>query len=110
MLCSGDYLAPAWKAWVAPRFSPDVRPGDPSVQQGRDAIAAHLDVLATRLQTAAWLVGDYSLADICYAPLVTVLDLVGLGDDVRARPAVHAWIERLAARPAVRETAPAFAS
>ncbi len=110
MLCSGDYLAPAWKAWVAPRFSPDVRPDDPSVEQGRAAIAAHLDVLATRVQTAAWLVSDYSLADICYAPLVTVLDLVGLGDDVRARPAVHAWIERLAARPAVRETAPAFAS
>lgn len=110
MLCSGDYLAPSWKAWVAPRFSTEVRPDDPSVQQGRDAIAAHLDVLAARLETGTWLVGDYSLADICYTPLVTLLDLVGLGDVVRARPAVHAWIERLAARPAVRDTAPAFAS
>jgi glutathione S-transferase len=110
MLCSGDYLAPAWKAWVAPRFSTDVRPDDPSVQQGRDMIAVHLDVLGARLQAATWLVGDYSLADIGYAPLVTLLDLVGLGDLIRARPVVQAWIERLAARPAVRDTAPAFAS
>ncbi len=57
-------------------------------------------------QNWRWLVGDYSLADICYAPVVTVLDRVRLGDLVNERPAVHAWVERLLARPAVRDTAP----
>ena len=82
-------------------------PGDDlSVRQGRDLLAAHLDFLETRLRDREWLVGDYSLADICYAPVVTVLDRVRLGDLVNERPAVHAWVERLLARPAVRDTAP----
>jgi glutathione S-transferase len=108
MLWSGDYLAPAWKAWMAPRLSRDVRPGDPSVQRGRDAMAAHLDVLEARVRGRAWLVEDYSLADVCYAPFVTVLglELVGLHELVAERPAVRAWIDRLSARPAVRDTAP----
>jgi len=106
MLWSGDYLAPAWKAWLAPRFSPDMPPDDPSVRDGRDRVAMHLDVLETRLGTASWLVGDYSLADVCYAPFVTTFTLIGLGDLLDTRPAVHAWVERLTARPAVRDTAP----
>ena len=106
MLWSGDYFAPAWKAWMAPRFSPDVSPGDVSVAHGRAAMAAHLDVLDARLGTADWLVETYSLADVCYAPFVTVLDVLGLGDLLAARPAVESWVRRLAARPAVRDTAP----
>jgi len=51
-------------------------------------------------------VDEYSLADICYAPLLTVFDRVDLGHLVDARPAVAAWVERLRARPAVRDTAP----
>jgi glutathione S-transferase len=107
MLWSGNYLAPAWKAWMAPRFVPSVRADDPTVLEGRAGVAAHLDVLEARLG-GAWLAGDYSLADVCYAPFVTVLELdfVGLGDLVRARPQVRDWIQRLAARPAVRDTAP----
>jgi glutathione S-transferase len=107
MLWSGDYLAPAWKAWMAPRFVPGMRPEDASVQQGRDGVAAHLDVLEARLSDESWLAGDYSLADVCYAPFVTTFTLVGLGDLVDARPRLAAWVRRLAARPAVRDTAPA---
>jgi glutathione S-transferase len=108
MLWSGDYFAPAWKAWMAPRLSRDVRPDDPSVQRGRDGMAAHLDVLEARFRGGEWLVDDYSLADVCYAPFVTVLglELVGLHELVVERPAVRAWIDRLSARPAVRDTAP----
>jgi glutathione S-transferase len=105
MLWSGDYLAPAWKAILAPRFS-SVRPDDPSVAQGRAALAAHLDVLEGRLDGGDWLAGDYSLADVCYAPFVTTLELIGVGDLLGSRARVRAWIERLAARPAVRATAP----
>lgn len=106
MLWSGDYLAPAWKAVLAPLFSPSVRSDDPSVRSGREALERYLDVLEARLGDAPWLAGDYSLADVCHAPFVTVLEQAGEGDVVRARPRVAAWIERLAARPAVRDTAP----
>ena len=105
MLWSGDYFAPAWKAWMAPRFT-DVSPEDRSVGEGRDAMASHLDVLAERLAGSDWLVGSYSLADVCYAPFVTVLDMLGLGDLLATRPAVAAWVRRLGDRPAIRDTAP----
>jgi glutathione S-transferase len=105
MLFAGDYVNDAWKAWMAPYFT-DASPDHPSVRDGRDRLARHLDVLAARLDGRDWLVDAYSLADVCYAPVVTVLDVAGLGRLVTERPAVHAWIARLNARPAVRETAP----
>lgn len=105
MAWSGDYLAPAWKGIAAPLFS-DVKPDDPSVAAARAAFAHHLDVLEQRLGANDWLAGAYSLADVCYAPFVTVLALLGAGDLLDDRPRVAAWIERLAARPAVRDTAP----
>lgn len=107
MLWSGDYLAPPWKAWMAPRFAPEVPADDPSVARGRTEVANHLDVLESRLAEGEWLIGDYSLADVCYAPFVTTFALVGLGDLVDERPKVRGWIARLAERPAVRDTAPA---
>lgn len=106
MLWSGDYLAPAWKAVVAPLFSPSVRLDDPSVVQGRAALAHHLDVLEARLGAGEWLAGAYTLADVCYAPFVTVLEQIGAGDLLPPRARVAAWVERLATRPAVRETVP----
>ncbi len=106
MLWSGDYLLPAWKAWMLPRFSPDVAPDDVSVSRGRHDISEHLDVLADRLRGREWLAGAYSLADICYAPFVTTLDLVDLGGLLDERPVVRAWVDRLAARPAVHATRP----
>ncbi len=106
MLWSGDYLAPAWKAWMAPLFDPAVRRDEPAVVNGRDAIAAHLDVLGERLQASSWLAGEFSLADVCYAPFVTTFGMIGLDDLLRARVAVRDWVERLSARPSVRATAP----
>jgi len=105
MAWSGNYLAPAWKGIAAPLFS-DVKPDDPSVATARAAFAHHLDVLEKRLGAHDWLAGAYSLADVCYAPFVTVVSLLGAGDLLGGRPRVTAWVERLAARPAVRDTAP----
>jgi glutathione S-transferase len=105
MLWSGDYLTPAWKAVLSPLLA-GARPDDPAVATGRVELARHLDVLEQRIGDREWLCGDFSLADVCYAPFVTVLEQVGAGDVVRARPRVAAWIARLAARPAVRDTAP----
>jgi len=108
MLWSGDYLAPAWKAWVAPRFDPTISSDHPSVQKARHDLTTHLGVLDARLTATPWLVGDYSLADICYAPFVTTFDLIGLADVVDRHPSVRAWERRLQSRPAVKSTAPSF--
>lgn len=106
MLWSGNHVNPWWEAWMAPAIAPD-RPVDTLARdRAHDAIAEHLDVLAARLGGRDWIVDDYSLADVCYAPVLTVLDRVGLGHLVEARPAVAAWVERLRARPAVRATDP----
>lgn len=106
MLWSGNYFLGPWEAWMAPAVAPEKPPDPAAREQARNDIAAHLDVLERRLAGRAWLVDEYSLADICYAPLVTVLDRVDLGDLVGARPAVATWVQRLRARAAVRDTAP----
>jgi glutathione S-transferase len=103
MCWSTDYWPPAWKKWMAPRF-PGTTWTEESVGEGRAEIAAHLDVLAQHLDTCEWLVDTYSLADICYAPLVLVLDRVGLEDELAARPTVAQWTARLRERPAVQAT------
>ena len=107
LMCWGtDYWPPAWQKWMAPRL-----PGATaaswnaaSVAEGRNALCRHLDVLQRRLEARCWLVDDYSLADVCYAPFVLILDRVELGSEVSARPRLAAWVERLQARPAVIET------
>ena len=103
MCWSTDYWPRAWKKWMAPHL-PGGTWTDESVAEGRKEIAAHLDVIELRLTGQQWLVGKYSLADICYAPLVLVLDRVGLAEEVSARPAVSRWVDRLGQRRAVQET------
>jgi GSH-dependent disulfide-bond oxidoreductase len=91
---------------MAPVVTPD-KPVDPAARRkARDDMQAHMDVVERRLEGREWLIDDYSLADICYAPLVTVFSRVALGDLIDTRPAVAAWVERLRARPAVRDTEP----
>jgi glutathione S-transferase len=106
MLWSGDYFFGPWEAWMAPVVAPE-KPLDPVAREkAHDDIQMHVDVLEQRLTARDWLVDEYSLADICYAPLVTVFDRVDLGHLIDARPAVAAWVERLRGRAAVRDTAP----
>ena len=106
MLWSGDYFFGSWEAWMAPVVTPE-RPVDQAARRkARDDMQAHMDVVERRLEGREWLIDDYSLADICYAALVTVFDRVALGDLIDTRPAVAAWVERMRARPAVRDTEP----
>jgi RNA polymerase-associated protein len=61
---------------------------------------ARLDAL---LATQPYLSGrDYGLADIAYVPWILRAE-TRLGVDVRAYGALAAWLDRLAARPAIRE-------
>ncbi|MEO1169025.1 MAG: glutathione S-transferase family protein [Pseudomonadota bacterium] len=107
LMCWGtDYWPPAWKKWMAPRLpKSDADPWtDESVDEGRKEIAAHLDILEPLLANADWLVGEYSLADICYAPFVLVLDRVELGEEIENRRGVAGWVSRLLERRAIQET------
>ena len=98
---SNDIWPFSWKRWVAPQAL-GIPPGPEAAAQGRAELTDHVDVLDGRLASGDWLVGDFSLADICYAPLVVMAARAGLATEIDARPAVAAWVERLAARPAVK--------
>lgn len=91
----------SWKRWVAPASmgfpdSPEVR------AWGREELGQHLTILAARLDRSPWLAGDYSLADICYAPLLMIADRVGLSAEISALPSVAGWLDRLRERPAIQ--------
>lgn len=91
----------SWKRWAAPASMGF--PDTPEVRvQGREELGQHLAMLAARLDRSPWLAGDYSLADICYAPLLLIADRAGLSTEVSARPSVSGWLGRLRDRPAVR--------
>jgi glutathione S-transferase len=49
-----------------------------------------------------WLLGDYSLADLNFAPYIIRIDCLQLHFLYQNRPRVTAWYERLKARPAVQ--------
>ena len=87
----------SWKRWVAPASL-----GFPDTAemraQGRAELEHHVALLAARLERTQGLAGDYSLADICYAPLVLMAERMGLPGG----PAIDAWLDRLRARPAVQ--------
>ncbi len=106
MCWSTDYWPPAWKLWMAPRLPKYL--ADPwtekSVSDGKQQISMHLDVLEAQLEDDDWLVGNFSLADVCYAPFVLVLDRVDLGEEVTKRPRVHGWVKRLQARQSIIQT------
>jgi len=67
-------------------------------ENGRKELARFLPVLESALTKADWLVGEYSLADIAYAPHLGFL--VQYGFDFPGTPRVRAWLERIRARPA----------
>jgi glutathione S-transferase len=67
-------------------------------QVGRQELARFLPVLEDALSKADWLVGDYSLADVAFAPHLGFL--VQYGFEFPGTPRVRAWLERIRARPA----------
>ena len=107
MMCWGTgYWPAAWRLWMAPRLPEDLADPwtDESVAEGRAKIRLHLDVLDRQLSDGDWLVGEYSLADVCYAPFVLVLDRVDLGDEIKARKNVDWWVDNLLSRQAIVDT------
>jgi len=60
-------------------------------------------VLEGALAGRDWLEGDFTLADIAFAPHLWLI--VDAGFDLSPYPAVDAWLDRMLARPAWRRTA-----
>jgi glutathione S-transferase len=72
-----------------------------SSDSARDALEAALDALDDVVARQPYLSGRaYGLADCAYVPWLFRAE-VGLDLDVRARPGLAAWLERLEERPAI---------
>ena len=107
LMCWGtDYWPIAWKKWMAPRLPERLRDPwtDETVAEGRREICLHLDVLERQLSGRDWLVSAYSLADVCYAPFVLILERVELGSEIANRRCVDQWVGRLKNRKAIIDT------
>ncbi|MBS1212451.1 MAG: glutathione S-transferase [Proteobacteria bacterium] len=102
------YRLMEWLAFVATEvhkgFSPLWNPGTPEVtkQSALTLLSRRFDFLAARLADKAWLMGDrYSVVD---SYLFTVLRWTGYHQiDLSKWPQLTAYMERVAARPAVQE-------
>ncbi len=71
--------------------------GDPqAAEAGRKELARYLPVLEDALARREWLEGQFSLADIAYAPHFWLIAEGGF--DFAPTPAVRAWLDRLFAR------------
>jgi glutathione S-transferase len=106
MLAAGDYFAAPLKRWLTRLFAPESTWDRADQERAAAELGAHLDILEPTLAEREYLLGAFSLADIAYAPLVCDLAACGLNDLLVGHPAAHAWVERLRARPSVRDTSP----
>jgi glutathione S-transferase len=74
---------------------------DPAqVENARTELSRFLPVLEAALQGRDWLERDFSLADVAFAPHLSMLRDGGYD----FAPAVERWLERLFARPAWTKT------
>ena len=73
--------------------------GPEVVAQGVQGAGKALDVVEKKLGDKAFIAGDFSLADICYAPYLQYLQDMGLGAVITERPKVAAWWTRVSGRP-----------
>lgn len=69
------------------------------VAQGVQGAGKALDVVEKELGDKAFIAGEFSLADICYAPYLQYLQDMGLGAVIAERPKVAAWWSRVSGRP-----------
>jgi len=77
---------------------------DPQAAEGgRKELARYLPVLEGALADREWLEREFSLADVAYAPHLSLVAEGGF--DLSPYPRVCAWLDRLLARPAWRKAA-----
>jgi glutathione S-transferase len=76
---------------------------DYQVEQSKEELQQYLDTLNREMHGREYLADAYSLADITYIPFFCRLERYRSAID-ETLPYVKAWMERLLARPAVRDT------
>jgi glutathione S-transferase len=74
------------------------------LQTSRQQVMQMLAVIDGSLAGRSWLVGNFSLADVAYAPRVVILPALGVQLDPEWRN-VAAWIQRLNQRASVHDLA-----
>jgi GSH-dependent disulfide-bond oxidoreductase len=78
-------------------------PADETViAHGEQALPPALDILDARLLTNQWLLGEFSLVDCAYCPILNVIDKAGFS--LAGFPKVQAYLDACRARPAWKET------
>jgi glutathione S-transferase len=70
-----------------------------AVEAARQELGRYLPVLEQALAGRDWLEGDFSLADLAYAPHLAMIAAGDAGFDFAATPNVRAWLARMWARP-----------
>ena len=78
--------------------------GVPDVDElthAEQALARSLAPLESRLQGRSHLLGEFSLADIAYAP--SFANLTAGGFDLLRWPSLQTWVSRILTRPAWRQ-------
>jgi glutathione S-transferase len=77
--------------------------GDPqALEHGRKELSRYLPVVESALADGDWLAGGFSLADIAYAPHLTMVAEGGF--DFSPYPRIRVWLSRLQSRPAWGKT------
>ncbi len=99
------FSPPAMKAILEVFFSPmkGTAPDPDVIAKGKAEACKALDVLERALEGKDFLMGDFSLADICYAPYLQYLFDTKAGDIISERKNVSAWAQRVLERPSWRK-------
>jgi glutathione S-transferase len=95
------FSPPAMKAILEVFFAPmkGTTPDAEVVAKGKAEAAKALDVLERALVGKEYLAGEFSLADITYAPYLQYLFDTNAADIIAERPNVSAWAARVLERP-----------
>jgi len=86
---------------MAENAKPEAERDPNRLQRIRQTIERVLDYLNRELQSQHFLAGEFSVADIGFAPRLLVLNELGI-DAGMNRPNVEAWIKRLLDRPSIQ--------
>lgn len=103
----GRYRLQEWLAFISTelhkQFAPLFKPRTPDEQKSaaREAVSRRLDLVAARLESAPYLMGDqFTVADAYLFTVLTWTKFAGI--DLDRWPALVRYKDRVAARPAVQ--------
>ncbi len=96
-----SYFSPKAMSFILEIFFAPMKGTQPSqevIDKGRAETGKVLDITEKQLVGKEYLVGDFSLADITWAPYMQYIVAVGSADLIESRPNVAAWWKRVSER------------